>query len=389
MKRDFFVIDMHSHVADSSTPERIAAGAGTKEGVRRAFEGIGRLQEDVGFMGGMLALNPSPDHFIEWMDESGTDMSVLSMLGFTEELDGIEISSSDFLSEIIRDQKYSGRYLGFVGVDPRLPDAAERLERYIKKMGFVGAKLNPNDWGCFSLDAPMLEPIFFKCEKLHVPLHIHTGTDPSGLISNGNPLLLDAVANRHPNLVILLEHYGFPFKYEAYSMCRKHENVYLTLAWHFNKLVHHNRLLAWTELEEMRIHAGLDKILYGSDYPATPNNKEVITFLKYSRMPLILRLSGVKDWTWEMRAKVLGLNAGRVLHLEHPKLTLLNALCSKPEGNTSKIGPSMPWSDEAAEALKKIPPFIRQQAIGKIESYAKKDHIEKITPDIMEKARKS
>jgi predicted TIM-barrel fold metal-dependent hydrolase len=387
MKRDYFVVDMHSHVADSSTPNRIAERAGNKEGVRRAFEGIGRLQEDVGFTGGMLELNPSPDNFIRLMDASGTDVAILSMLGFTEELDGIEISSSDFLAGVIRDERYSGRYFGFAGVDPRLPDAAERLEDYIKNKGFIGAKLNPNDWGCFPLDAPMLEPIFAKCEELHVPLHIHTGTDPSGLIANANPLLLDAAANRHPELIILLEHYGFPFKHEAYAMCRKHENVYLTLAWHFNKLVHHNRLLAWSELEEMRIHAGLDKILYGSDYPATPNNKEVIEFLKYSGMPVLLRCSGVKDWNWEMRAKVLGLNAARLLKLNSPRLAQINASRRGQEKN-SESGISMAWSDQAQATLEKIPPFIRQQAIRKIEKYARENGIGEVTQETMDKARK-
>jgi hypothetical protein len=171
-------------------------------------------------------------------------------------------------------------------------------------------------------------------------------------------------------------------------MCRKHQNVYLTLAWHFNKLVHHNPLLAWLELEEMRIHAGLDKILYGSDYPATPNNKEVIEFLKHSRIPLLLRLSGVKDWNWQMRAKVLGLNAAGILHIEHPKLTRLNTLCHT-QSIATQTGITMPWSEEAIAALEKIPAFVRQQAIHKIENYAKTNHFKEVTSSLMDKARKS
>lgn len=64
----------------------------------------------------------------------------------------------------------------------------------MKDKGFSGAKLNPNDWGTFPLDAPMLMPIYEVCEDLQVPIHIHTGVDPTGRIEYGNPILLDKVA---------------------------------------------------------------------------------------------------------------------------------------------------------------------------------------------------
>ena len=318
MGKEYFVIDMHSHAGDPEIPKRIAQKAVSNLRVQRAFIGIQRLQQDVGWDKGIIALNPTPDNFIKTMEESGTDMAVLSMLGFTEELDGIELCSTEYLAKFL--PNYKDKFLGFAGIDPRLSDAAEKIEYYIKKKGFSGAKMNPNDWGTFPLDSPMLTSIFEKCVELDVPLHIHTGVDPTGFIENANPLLLDKIAIQYPTLKMLLEHYGFPFKYEAYAMCRKHENVYLTLAWHFNKLVHHNKFLAWLELEEMRIHAGIDKILYGSDYPATPNLKEVINFLKSANVPILLRLSGVKNWTYEMRAKVLGLNAAKVLNLTNEKI---------------------------------------------------------------------
>jgi predicted TIM-barrel fold metal-dependent hydrolase len=382
MKHSYFVIDMHAHIGDPEIPRKIGEKAINNPRVRHAFEGIQKLQQDVGWEDGMVALNPSPQHFVQVMQESGTDLAVLSMLGFTEELEGIELCSSDMIATIL--QEYPGKFLGFAGVDPRLSDAAQRIEMYVKEKGFSGAKLNPNDWGIFRLDDPMLIPIFEKCNDLGVPLHIHTGVDPTGLIENANPLLLDKIALQYPQLKILLEHYGFPFKYEAYAMCRKHEHVYLTLAWHFNKLVHHNRYLAWLELEEMRIHAGIGKILYGSDYPATPNLKEVINFLKYDHMPLMLQFSGVKDWTYEMRAQVLGLNAAGILDYKNEHLMQLRNRFKKEVG---RVELSMQWNQEALAQLQKIPPFIRSGAIGKIEGYAKKKGIKLISPEVMQKAR--
>jgi hypothetical protein len=84
----------------------------------------------------------------------------------------------------------------------------------------------------------------------------------------------------------------------------------------------------------------------------------------------------------------LGLNAGHLLHLEHPKLIRLYADCCKKKDPT-EIGLSMPWSAEAEASLEKIPSFIRQQAIRKIEQIAKENNFEEVTPDVMDRARKA
>lgn len=386
MKKDYFVIDMHSHVADPDTPTRISEMSISNERAQEAFEGLLKWQRDVGYNKGMIELNPSPENYARAMKDWGTDMSVLSMLGFTEELNGIEICPSQYIADIL--PKYKGTFLGFAGVDPRLPDAAEKIEYFIKEKGFSGAKINPNDWGTFPLDSPQLISIYEKCQELNIPLHIHTGVDPTGYIEYGNPILLDKIAVKYPDLKILLEHYGFPYKYEAFAMCTKHKNVYISLAAHFNKLVHHNKVLAWMELEEMRIHAGIDKILYGSDYPATPNNKEVIDFLKYGNIPLVLRLSGMKNWTDEMRARVLGINAAKVLGLSNEKIKSIENRFTKSEKEL-KLQTTMDWSQEAIEVLNTIPVFIRKSAVNKIEEYARKNKYYVITPEVMKSARKA
>lgn len=384
-EKQYFVIDMHCHVGDPEVPKRIAEKGKNNPKVEKVFKGIQRLQKNVGYDKGMIALNGTPGNFVKIMKESGTDLGVLAMLSFKEELDGVELSSSDYLSTII--SKYSSdTYMAFAGVDPRLSNVEEKIEYYIKEKGFIGIKINPNDWGTFPLDSPMLIPIYKKCAELDIPIHIHTGTDPSGFIENGNPLLLDKIAVKYPDLKIFLEHYGFPWKYEAYCMCQKHENIYLTLAWHFNELVHHNKFLAWQELEEMRIYAGIDKIMYGSDFPVSPNLKEVIDFLKYEEVSDEMKKLGFSDWTYEMRAKVLGLNAAKVLGIKNKKIEEIKKSLKK-KSNVSKL--NIEWSDEANQILNKIPRFVRGSAVKKIENYAYKHDIQVITPEIMEKARNS
>lgn len=165
-------------------------------------------------------------------------------------------------------------------------------------------------------------------------------------------------------------------------MCRKYPHVYLTLAWHFNDLVHHNKFLAWQELEEMRIQAGIEKILYGSDFPASPNMKEVIHFLKYEKVPVVLRLMGFPEWTYEMRAKVLGLNAAKVLGLKNPTIEKLEKRFSKKVQELT-----MAWDADAMRQAQTIPAFVRSSAIKSIEEYAKTHGYKTITTEVMQKAR--
>lgn len=137
-----------------------------------------------------------------------------------------------------------------------------------------------------------------------------------------NPVYLDRVAHDFPDLVLFAEHYGFPWAEEAYVMARYRDNVYLTLAWHFNTLVHQNKLMAWWELERMRIHAGLDKVMWGSDYPASPNVAEVLDFLRHEHPTKAMLDLGLRDLTGEERQMVLGGTAARVLGLRTEKLAV-------------------------------------------------------------------
>lgn len=384
MKKEFYVIDMHCHVADTSLQEKIAQKTAENSGIKHYYESFEKLQKNVGYYEGVIGLNATPENFENIMKESGTDLSVFAMLGFSDDLGGIEVSSSEFLEKVIA--KYPrDKFLAYAGVDPRLPDDEKerKIDYYIKEAGFIGIRVNPNDWGTFPLNDSRVLSIYRKCAELDVPVHIHTGLDPSGVISNGNPMLLEEVALKYPKLKLILEHYGFPWKYEAYAMCRRYDNVYLTLAWHFNDLVHNNKFLAWQELEEMRIHAGIDKIMYGSDFPASPNQKEVIDFLKNEEVPEMLRKLGFAEWTYEMRAKVLGVNAASLLGISNSKIDSIKAQFQPKEERLL----TMPWSPDAQKILESIPKFVRKSAIKKIESYAREQKVAVVTPEVMREAR--
>jgi predicted TIM-barrel fold metal-dependent hydrolase len=381
----FFVVDMHAHVSDPSVPRRLAAKAATNPNIARIFGGIEMLQEEVGYTDGMVVLNPNIDNRITMMNELGIDMSVVAQLGFDYLLDGIEVSPNQIVQAAI--EKHPTRILGFAGVDPHRGQAAcDELEHLIRHCGFVGARINPNDFGTLELDDhQLMYPFYEKCQELGIPIHVHTGVDPRFALWRNNPVYLDKVAHDFPDLLLFAEHYGFPWAEEAYVMARYRENVYLSLAWHFNTLVHQSKLLAWLELERMRVYAGFDKVMWGSDYPASPNVAEVLHFLREEHPSKPMRDLGLHDLTDEERAMILGGTAVKAMKLESMKLvTDKDAETAGPVAATN----ALTWTSEAEAQLGTIPFFARKMARSGIEKYASEHGIAVITPEVLLEAKK-
>jgi len=103
----------------------------------------------------------------------------------------------------------------------------------IKVMGEIASMydgLPPND--------PKLEPYYALAEEMDIPVLIHccgTSAPNSGAyIRHGNPLLLEDVLKKHPNLRIWLENAGFPYLGEITVLMMMYPNVYCdvsTITW--------------------------------------------------------------------------------------------------------------------------------------------------------------
>lgn len=385
---DYPIIDVHAHVADPTVPGRIAGKAAENPDIARVFQGIHTLQQAVGYMDGMAALAPTADNLVKTMDECGISWAVIAQLGFGDMLGGIEISPNPVVLEAVR--KYPDRLVGLAGVDPRKgSEAVRELETYVRDYGFKGCRINPNDWGGFFLNDRMLYPIYEKCAELGVPVHVHTGVDPAGYLKHNNPVYLDDVAMDFPKLTILMEHFGFPWVDEALAMCHKNENVYLTLAYHLNILIHKSPSLAWQTLEKMMVYCGPDKILWGSDYPATPNQKECLDFLAEATLPVPMVESGFRGLTDEDRRKILAENAARVYGLPldgvaRPAVATDESITAEPA--TTDL--SLTWTPEAEKTLSQVPFFARGMARKAIEKYARQAGKSIVTPELMLEAKK-
>jgi uncharacterized protein len=89
------------------------------------------------------------------------------------------------------------------------------------------------------LNDPALFPYYDVCQRLGIPVFFHTGLDgpePQKLVSPvfrvdlGDPLLLQDVAVKFPELQIVIMHMGWPFFDHALYMLYAYPNVYLDTA---------------------------------------------------------------------------------------------------------------------------------------------------------------
>jgi predicted TIM-barrel fold metal-dependent hydrolase len=168
---------------------------------------------------------------IAMMDKAGLDMQVLSLsspgaeqfepaLGKT-----LAREANDTLYEAI--QRHPSRYLGFAALAIQDPaDAANELERAVKKLGLKGWKTHSNYAGKY-LDDEEFWPILAMAEKLDAPVYLHPAMpaiiqlQKYGFAMAGAPfgfgidtaicmmrLIYGGVLDRYPKLKIFLGHLG-------------------------------------------------------------------------------------------------------------------------------------------------------------------------------------
>lgn len=168
----------------------------------------------------------------------------------------------------------------FGAVDPLQREAVAEIQRQAE-LGVQGFKFHPTVQGFDPSDERHI-PIFDAIEELDLPIVTHTGQTgvgagtPGGLgyrLSLSNPMLLDDVAARHPNLRIILAHPSVPWQDEALSMATHKSNVWIDLSGWSPKYFSDSLVRAIrTYLRK--------KMLFGSDFPAITPDRWLSDFSK-------------------------------------------------------------------------------------------------------------
>lgn len=179
------------------------------------------------------------DERLDRMDAAGVDVQVLSITTpGTQPLPAklavsLARDANDVLADAVR--RRPDRFAAFATLPTPDPDAAaDELRRCILELGFVGAMVFPRT-GPTLLDHSSFRPIFEAAAELGVPIYIHPGIPPAAvreacyggfgfgtnlMLSTGGwgwhaeaglaalRLILAGTFDRHPDLQIILGHWG-------------------------------------------------------------------------------------------------------------------------------------------------------------------------------------
>lgn len=187
-------------------------------------------------------------------------------------------------------QHISDHVFGFGTIHPDYPEIKKELAR-IKSLGLLGLKLHPDFQGYFVDDKSM--DIVYSTIEGKMPVLIHTGDKNTDFSS---PRRLANVLDRFPNLTVIAAHFG---GYSEWSEGEKYiigRNCYIDTS---------SSLFALSPekaVELIRRH-GVDKVLFGTDYPLTRHKEELKRF-------------NALDLTEEERQKILFENAKKILKLD-------------------------------------------------------------------------
>ena len=119
-----------------------------------------------------------------------------------------------------------------------LPDTASFIQLFKEKKFSVFGELGLPYIGKTLAD-PEFEPYLMICERMGIPVALHTGMSfpnttytccPKFRTSLGNPQLIEEVLIRHPKMKIQLMHMGFPYLQETKAILNVYPQVYADIA---------------------------------------------------------------------------------------------------------------------------------------------------------------
>ena len=172
---------------------------------------------------------------------------------------------NEWLSEELK--KYPS-LVGFACINPKEPNAPQRLKKAVKT-GLVGAKVHPPVHG-LTVNDPAIDGFFQAAEELKIPIHIHTGVH-GGFLRTYEPILIDDLAQRHPNLPIIMDHIGgYALFDQALAVLHNNKRCYAGLTQCSGR-----EPLYYLTPERVDIllkTVDANRIIYGLDYPWNAGN---------------------------------------------------------------------------------------------------------------------
>lgn len=203
---------------------------------------------------------------------------------WVEELDRHRVSRAALIASVPGDAdsvaravaERPDRFVGFFMMNPRAADAEAMLDAVLARPGMRSACLFPAMHG-YRADGPEVEVVarrlaaepgralFVHCGLLSVGVRTRLGLPNRFDPRASNPLDLFPVADRHPDLPIILPHFGGGFLHEALLLASSCPNVHFDTS-SSNGWIRTYPGLTLTEVFRRALDVlGPDRLLFGTD----------------------------------------------------------------------------------------------------------------------------
>ena len=227
---EFEIIDIHNHVF----PEKIAmrAASNIRDYYKLPMEGDGTLAT-------MKRLS-GPLNIKKYVICSAATHS-----------DKVGVADDFIHNTVLSDNQLVG--LGTTHAD--FKDFDREVER-ILEFGLRGIKIHSEFQG-FAIDDPGLDSSYRLIEKYKLPVLFHLGDKTSDLSS---AVRLRRVMDKYPDMIVIAAHMGGHVQKEAAEKYLVGQNVYFDNSeWQYT--------MTAQEMCDMTRRHGVDKVMFGSDYP--------------------------------------------------------------------------------------------------------------------------
>ena len=171
-----------------------------------------------------------------------------------------------------------GRFLAgleFNLADPNTPTVELLRESHARKALDVLGEIT-NQYAGIAPDDPRMEPYWSLAEELDIPVGIHIGTGPPGVVYLGatgyrarlhSALTLEEVLVRHPKLRVYVMHAGYPMLDDMLAVLYAHPQVHVDTG----IIVYSQPRAAFYRYLQALVDAGFGgRILFGSDQMVWP-----------------------------------------------------------------------------------------------------------------------
>jgi predicted TIM-barrel fold metal-dependent hydrolase len=313
------IIDFSSHIITREVETKLAS-----------------MEEFRRIKGNFVPKTSDPEYRIEIMEKYGIDKQVLTQS--TPVLEGLKANEASEICRLSNDvigkicKTYPDRFIPFAVVSLlNVKEAVSELERAVGQWGCRGVTIGTNHDNR-GLDHPENSPFYDKVCQLDLPVFLHpmiwqsyplVDEDPAVMRLFGWPfdttqaimrLLMSGTMERYPTLKIVTHHLGggmFPFYSNRFNI--KFPNLRKQLKKPLSESF--ERIYADTAVDGTAAalpcgHAffGTERMLFGTDYPFSPEDGEVylrenLSIIKEMKLPE------------EDKAKILGGNAKKLLKL--------------------------------------------------------------------------